>query len=96
MSSILRTVLVGDDTYLLVRLLFRANCNSNRIYYSQEAKQSAAWDIDMIKTSLGTELCNSIIFCNALFGFDTTSHTHGVEKGKAMGIFKDDAFRRSS
>ena len=37
--SFLLTMLVGDDTNLLVLLSFHANYDSNQIYYSTEAKQ---------------------------------------------------------
>lgn len=46
------------------------------------------WDITVVKKQLGSEICTHILFLHALLGCDTTSHLHGIGKGKSLKMFQ--------
>ena len=81
------TILVGDDTDLLV-LLHHADIDSNDIFVSPEntktskaSKTKKVWCIKQCKALLGSKLCEHLLFMHAILGCDTTSHLFGLGKG---------------
>ena len=71
------TVLVGDDTDLLILLCYHASVDCRSIYFRPEPKKGTkkprVWDITFVKKQLGPELCTHILFLHAVLGCDTTS-----------------------
>ena len=83
------TVLLGEDTDLLVLLLYHADLSSKGIYFKSEVKLSTDkkkrnWDIKAVKEKLGLEVCHFLPFIHALTGCDTTSRFYGIGKGIAL------------
>ena len=71
------TVLVGDDTDLIVLLCYHASLKSCDLYFCPEPKKNTKkpriWNIIATKQILGEDICNHILFIHALLGCDTTS-----------------------
>ena len=70
-------VLVGDDTDLLILLLYHAGNLGHKIYFAPEPKKntkSYVWDISEIQMKLGPYLCNQMLYIHAMLGCDTTWH----------------------
>ena len=74
-STTTDTILVGDDTDLLVLLCYHANLDSYNIFFRPEPKKNTknpkVWDIKAVKEALGPEICNSVLFLHAILGCDT-------------------------
>ena len=85
------TVLVGDDTDLLILLIYHANIESNDLFFKPEAKKSTknprVWNIKTVKQSLGPSMSLHILFIHAILGCDTTSRLYGIGKGVALNKF---------
>ena len=85
------TILVGDDTDLLVLLCLHADLNAKELIFSPEpkkcTKQRRVWNKKQVKLSLGQELCDNI-FLHALLGCDTTSRLYGIGKSASIKKFK--------
>ena len=81
------TVLIGDDTDLLVLLIFHADLNSHDIFFASERKnaKNRVWNIKEVKSGLGPFVCKHVLFLHAFSGCDTTSRLYGIGKGT---IFK--------
>ena len=80
-------VLVGDDTDLLILLLYHAGNLGHKVYFAPEPKKnskSRVWDISEIQMKLGPYLCNQMLYIHAMLGCDTTSCFHGIEKGALL------------
>ena len=60
------TVLVGDDTDLLVLLCYHASLESHDLLFCPEpkknTKQPCTWNIKVVKTRLGPDMCQHILF----------------------------------
>ena len=86
------TALVGEDTDLLILLIFHASLDSHNIFFRPEPKKNVrkpkVWNIQAVKTQLGPEVCSNILFLHAILGCDTTSHLYGIGKGTALKKFK--------
>ena len=97
-SRSVTTVLVGDDTDLLVLLCHHAEMNANDLFFKPEPKQRSktrkTWNIKRTKTSLGANVCANILFVHAILGCDTTSRIHGIGKGVALTKIRTDALFR--
>ena len=90
-STMMDTVLVGDDTDLLVLLCYHANLDSHNILFRPEPKKNTknprVWNIKAVKEQLGLEVCNNIPFLHAVLGCDTTSQLYGIGKGTSLKKF---------
>ena len=79
-STLVDTVLVGDDTDLLVLLCYHSSLDYKDIFFRPELKKNTkkpkVWNIKLIKKQLGPEICNNILFIHAILGCDTTSHLY--------------------
>ena len=78
------TVLVGDETYLLVLLCHHASIESHDLFLCPEpkktTKQPHIWNIKVTKQSLGPDICQHIFFLYAVLGCDTTYRLHRIGK----------------
>ena len=77
------TVLVGDDTDLLVLLCYHhASLESHDLLFCPEpkknTKQPGIWNIKTVKQRLGPDICQHILFMYAVLGCDTTSRLHEI------------------
>lgn len=85
------TILVGDDTDLLILLLFYAEFDSHSLFFIPEPKSNTTkrrvWNIKNVKLELGRDVCQNILFIHAVLGCDTTSRVHGIGKGAALKMF---------
>ena len=81
------TVLVGDDTDLVVLLCYHIPEDGHDLYFRPEPKANArgarVWHVRKVKEQLGTDLYKNLLFLHAVSGCDTTSRLYGV--GKAIG-----------
>ena len=61
------TILVGDDTDLLILLCYHSSLHSHRVFFQPEPKKSTnnprAWNIQVVKEPLGPEICTHMLFC---------------------------------
>ena len=82
------TIVVADDTDILVLLCHFVNPNSKAIFMKPESrhgsKEAKFWDIHVMKSILGDGLCKHLPFIHALLGCDTTSCLFGIGKALAM------------
>ena len=82
------TVVVGDDTDLLVLLCFYSDMGAHDLYFIPEPKKSSSkrrlWDIKRTKLALGPKICSRILFIHAILGCDTVSQPYGIGKGAAL------------
>lgn len=93
-----QTALVGDDTDLLVLLLYYVQMDSFSIYFTprhkSNTKKAIVWDIQQTKRKLGENICHNILFLHAILGCDTTSKVYGHGKGVALKCYeKSEKFR---
>ena len=84
------TVLVGDDTDLLILLLAHVSTLSEPVYFVPEPKKRQKkdpriWDVQCLKNKLGNAVCRRLLFVLAMSGCDTTSRLFGQNK---MDILK--------
>lgn len=83
------TVLVADDTDILILLCYHTPSTLSNIYLRGEPrhgmkKTPKCWDISVLMKILGSQVCRDMLFVHAVLGCDTTSHIHGVGKGQAL------------
>ncbi len=98
-ASRVNTVLIGDDTDLLILLIYHASLDSHHLFFKPEPKKSAknsrVWNILDVKRQLGPEICKHILFLHALLGCDTTSQPHGIGKGNSLKRFRESNYFRT-
>ncbi len=78
------SVVVGDDTDLLVLLLHHGQRKNHPLFLTSEPKKGKSakvWDIYLLQNGLGDQVCRRILFIHAILGCDTTSRLHGIGKG---------------
>jgi len=90
------TVLVGDDTDLLVLLCFHSKSTTANLYFRPEPKHGAkhlpkCWSIALLRTALGPEVYNNVLFMHAVLGCDTTSGIYGIGKKAALKLMSTSA-----
>ncbi|GFR65217.1 hypothetical protein ElyMa_005525100 [Elysia marginata] len=87
------TVVIGEDTDLLVLLLYHADLRSRPLFLKSElkTKKHKVIDILLMKPRLGPEICNFLPFLHAINGCDTTSRLFGVAKGFPLKKIKTNA-----
>ena len=75
------TVLVGEDTDLLILLLFHVKSDMKDVFFSStRASATRRWEIKRTQSCLGPNVCKNILFAHAFGGCDTTSRPFGVGK----------------
>ena len=84
------TILVGDDTDLLVLLIHHTDKNSKNVFFQPETKSNSTkcrvLDMKKTKELLGEDICQVILFIHAILGCDTTSRSHGHGKAAALKL----------
>ena len=85
------TVLIGDDTDLLILLCYHAELDVFDLFFQPEPKANStkrrSWNIKSVKEKLGQEICRQILFIHAISGCDTTSRLYGIGKGLPLKKF---------
>ena len=86
------TVVIGEDTDLLILLLNHVSQDCHRIFFTSEQKSRSKcttklWDIKYVKLKLGQEICYATLLVHALLGYDTTSRLYSIGKGVALQKF---------
>ena len=87
------TVLVGDDTDLLVLLVHHAKNTCFTVFFKPEPKkhtqkEARCWNIAALRTLIGDIVADNILFIHALLGCDTTSGVYGLGKKVAIAKMK--------
>ena len=99
-SQTANTAVIGDDTDLLVLLLYRArNIKSFDIFFHPEPKQFArkkpiTVSIYSAVRKLGMELCENILFIHELLGCDTISSVLGTGRGASLKAYNQSRYFR--
>ena len=92
------TVLIGDDTDLLILLIYHTNLKSCDLFFQPEPKKNVkkprVWNMKSVKQQLGPDVSQHIFFMHALLGCDTTSQLYGIGKGASLKKFKTSAHFR--
>ena len=84
------TIVVGEDTDLLVLLCYHADKDAHNIFFKPKPKTNAKrkmkriWNIKQTKERLGDHVCRNILFVHAVLGCDTTSRIFGIGKSTAL------------
>lgn len=85
------TVVVGEDTDLLILLLYHTKRDAQDIYLQQSRKVGSkpikCWNIKHVQASLG-RLCHILPVIHAVTGCDTTSWAFGIGKRSGLRKFK--------
>ncbi len=92
LSQISRTVLVGEDTDLLVLLLYYSNDIGKPIFLKSEPKTGKSgkiYDVLNLRDSIGPDACKLLLFAHAFTGCDTTSKPYGLGKGTALKLLNN-------
>jgi len=88
------TIIIGEDTDLLVLLIHYVNNKSNNlcniVLKSDKRDASKIWTIDTIIKKLGVNIASVILPIHALLGCDTTSRIYSIGKGAAFKKCKTD------
>ena len=92
LSETTDTILVGEDTDLLVLFFHYAGKNTRKIFLCPEPKQNATrrskvWDIQLCQQALGSDVCEIVLFIHAIVGWDTTSSLYGISKEFSLKAF---------
>ena len=87
-ASHMNTIVIGDDTDLLILLCYHADLNSHDLFMIPEPKRNSkknrTWNIKQIKHKLGGVVCTNLLFVHAILGCNTTSRVFGLGKGAAL------------
>ena len=84
--------LIGEDTDLLLLLLYYADCKAKTLIFRPDKKNCRnVYDIHVIKTELGPEVCRYLLFTHAFTLSDTTPRIFNVGKQTVFGKLKDPA-----
>ena len=80
------TTVIGEDTDLLVLLLFYANADIKDLYFRSDKPSCAkiAYHINSLQARLGKNTCCQLLFVHAFTGCDSTSPIFGVGKKTAF------------
>ena len=93
-----QTIVLGEDTDVLVLLCYYANNTAHNIYYTSDVKsgtkQKKIWDINRTRQAIGLSICELLPTVHAFSGFDTTSHIYGVDKGVFLKKAMSDSWFR--
>ena len=84
-SAFKSTTLIGEDTDLLVLLLFHADVSKcTALYFRSDKAKSDVYNIKVLKEVLGKAVCNDLLFLHAFTGCDSVSRVFGI--GKKVGF----------
>ena len=82
-ATMQETVLVRDDTDLLVLLIYHAKNVRHNVFFRHETRRASqkgntCWNIPAMRALLGSVVTNNIMFLRAILGCDTTSSVYGL------------------
>ena len=83
------TVVVGEDTDLLILLLYHLEHHHWPLYLGNSrsgTNQAKFWDIQKVQDEIGSHISQQLLFVHAISGCDTTSAVYGL--GKAAFLKK--------
>ena len=81
MSEHISATLIGEDTDLLVLLLYHAPTNDcKHLYFRSDKGTPNVYNITVLKRLLCDDVCSDLLFIHAFSGCDTTSRIFGVGK----------------
>ena len=81
MSEHISVTLIGEDTDLLVLLLYHAPANDcKHLYFRSDKGTPNVYNITVLKRLLRDNVCSDLLFIHAISGCDTTSRIFGVGK----------------
>ena len=88
------TVVIGEDTDLLILLCFYANVAHHEIIFRSDInragiKMKKTWNISKTKFVIGANICRLLPFIHAFTGCDTTSRIYGIGKGQLLKKVED-------
>lgn len=87
-SKTTNTVIVGEDTDLLVLLCYHMDVTYEKLIFQSEMRASSrkvrTWDLKKANPVMGQNLCKILPFVHAILGCDTTSRFFGVGKGQIL------------
>lgn len=91
------TVVIADDTDILILLIHHAGHAKYNIWFQPNVKRESkkgerCWNIEATRCHLGSTVYSGILFAHAFLGCDTTSRLHGIGKKKAISKLKSDIF----
>ena len=94
------TTLIGEDTDLLVVLLYYAQGEVMHLYFRSDKPKAdgtiEVYHINRFQEVLGHEMCSQLMFIHAITGSETTSRIFGVGKNTAFQkLAKGDPLIRS-
>ena len=91
------TTLIGEDTDLLVLLLYYAQPDNKDLYFrSDKSTATAGYNINSLMSALGNNLRSQLLFIHAFTGCDSTSRIFGVgKKSVFQRLVKGDSVMQS-
>ena len=93
MASEYNTIVIGEDTDLLVLLCYHADIVNNQLFL--QGRNGKFVNIPAVQDSLGKEICSNLLFIHAVLGCDTVSKPSGLGKPSATKMFKqNELFRK--
>ena len=85
LASLSSTTLIGEDTDLLVLLLYHTHVSDVKdLYFRSDRGKGPAFDIKAMKEILKMEICDRLLFVHAITGCDTTSRIFGIGKKSVL------------
>ena len=88
------SVLIGDDTDVLILLLHHVEMDAHELFMAPEPKQSTkkkrVWCIKQSSELLGLKICDHLLFVHSILGCDTTSRLFGLGKGVVVKKIEND------
>ncbi|KAL8570759.1 hypothetical protein ACOMHN_006909 [Nucella lapillus] len=82
------TVLIGEDTDLLVLILYHVTDNLHGVYFMPSGRKAKLWDIKTTRAKIGTETCKRLLFAHAITGCDTTSRMMNIGKSLPVKLLR--------
>ena len=90
------TAVVGEDTDLLVLLLYHVQPERCNAFFASSTKNAAKiWDIKAVMPTLGVDICDNILFGHAIGGCDTTSSLFLIGKDLPLKKLKESPLFRN-
>ena len=81
MTSCNSTILIGEDTDLLVLLLYHATMKDSKdLYFRSDKGKPNVYNIKVLKRLLGDDVCSDLLFAHAFSRCDTILRIFGVGK----------------
>ncbi|KAG7160079.1 hypothetical protein Hamer_G012612 [Homarus americanus] len=69
------TTLIGEDTDLLILLLYYAEANNRGLYFrSDKSTVPKVYNLSEMKQVLGSDMCSQLLFIHAFTGCDKFPH----------------------